>query len=159
MCQNARVGLEVTQLILWQRLITDCFTSCSCIVVTKCPGGNSRSKEWQVWYMYISALCMCVGVCTSMYVSECATLRGVHNIPWIALRWSAPSQSETKDSINPIISHLSLLKCAVAYRSFDVYLGTSVGSQGCVGRYLFLEAIGSARLQKKRLPKLIVADN
>ena len=74
---------------------------------------------------------------------------------FLGLLWSAGSQSETKGSINPIISHLSSLKCATAYHSFDVYLGTCVWKSRVCGWYLFLEATGSVRQQKSKLPTII----
>lgn len=124
----------MTYLILWQRPIRDFFTSCSCAVVIKCPRCIARSKEWQI--LSISHLCLCVGVYTgNNCIWVCATLPAVSgNMPGITQHWSAASQ--TKDSINQLInqilSRLSLLKCAVAHRSPDVYLGTYVISQGCV---------------------------
>lgn len=97
--------------------------------------------------------CGCVCVC--WHVLNASEQRGEEYKIFPGLLWSAGSQSETKDSINPIISHLSSLKCAAAYHSFDVYLGTCVWKSRVCGWYLFLEATGSVQRQKTKLPMLI----
>lgn len=107
---------------------------------------------------------VCVWACTlATTVSECATLLAVsRNMPGIMQRWSAASQ--TKDLINQLInqilSRLSLLKCAVAHHSPNVYLGTYVISQGCVVDICFLRLRDLCNYQEKKkkpskLPSII----
>lgn len=109
----------------------------------------------------LSLACVCVWVCTlATTVSECATLLAVsRNMPEITQHWSAASQ--TKDLINQLINQilirLSLLKCAVAHHSPNVYLGTYVISQGCVVDICFLRLRDLCDYRKKnsKLPSII----